>query len=423
MDKKGYKSLKLFVLLLILGVVFICTGCKTQKSKRIVLWTSSSDFASYVELFNASQDKYKVIVVYKEEISTSFPPAKDELKPDIVVGSWLKNENAHKYFSSLNFYLYRLQKKTSFYPKLLESGKIKKTQYFLPVSFNLPLMIFSKTNKELIPNDFIISVEDIKSISKNFNVTNNDDTYSVMGFSPRWSSSFMYTVSKLKGADYKESGNSFTWNQDSLNTTIDYFRKWSEENNTSSTIEDDFSFKYLYTPEYKYVSNGKCLFAYTTSDELFNIHQDKLEDIDYRYLSEGNRIPIIDRLVHIGVYKKSFNKGAAKAFISWFMNENTQKSILERQVQMKLNTTKFGISGGFSGIQTVNENIFPYFYPILQGNLPPSDYLENPEVLPSRWENIREKIIIPYLEDATNTRRKNDDSIEERILNWNKQNF
>lgn len=423
MVNKGSNSLKTLIFSLIIVITLFCTGCEAKKAKRIVLWTSSSDFASYVELFNASQDKYKVILVYKDEISTSFPPAKDELKPDIVVGSWLKNEKTHKYFSSMNFFLYRLQKKSTFYPKLLESGKIKNKQYFLPVSFNLPLMIFSKANNELIPNEYTLSVDEVKSISKDFNVLNADNSYSIMGFSPRWSSSFMYTVSKLKGADYKESGNTFVWNQDSLNQTIDFFKNWSTENNTSSMVEDDFSFKYLYTPEYKYVSSKKCLFAYTTSDELFNIHQEKLEDIDYRYLSEDNKIPIIDRLVHMGIYKKSHNKKVAKAFIYWFMDENTQRNILERQVQMKLNTTKFGIAGGFSGIQTVNEQIFPFFYPILQGNLPPSDYLDNPQILPSQWESIREKIIIPYLEDATNTRLQNSSSIEERIINWNKQNF
>ena len=94
------KSLQCLFLALI---GFLCFSCNSPYEDPIIIWTNRSEFASYVELFNASQDDCKAIVVYKENPSESFPIAKDETPPDIVIGPWLKNETVRKNFISLDY--------------------------------------------------------------------------------------------------------------------------------------------------------------------------------------------------------------------------------------------------------------------------------------------------------------------------------
>jgi hypothetical protein len=177
-------------------------------------------------------------------------------------------------------------------------------------------------------------------------------------------------------------------------------------------------------PEYKLVSTNNCLFSYTTSDRLFSIPEEKLGDVEYRWLHYNNKIPIEDKIISLGVHKKSKNIDNAEIFILWLMKEETQRAILERNKNMKLNTATFGIAGGFSAIKSVNDRVFSQFMPILMGNLPVAEYLQSPNILPAHWEDIKERVIIPYLKEATDTENQvTEQAFLDKISDWNKQYF
>lgn len=416
------KSLQCLLLALI---GFLCFSCNSPYKKPIIIWTNRSEFASYVELFNASQDDCKAIVVYKENPADSFPVAKDETPPDIVIGPWLKNETVRKNFIPLDYLFRNVQMQQQvFYPQLLEIGNINDKQYLLPVSFNIPAIIFSKQNKEIVKNSYILSLDEVKEISATYNKKNKSKIYTSMGFAPRWNSEFLYTVAKLQGSDFHEHGRSFDWDKNSLDRSIAYLKNWTITNNETTTAEEDFAFKYLYMPEYKLVSTEHCLFAYTTSEKLFSIPGEKLSDIEYRWLHYNNKIPIEDEIISLGLHKKSKNIDGAEIFILWLMKEETQRAILERNKKMKLNTTTFGIAGGFSAIKNVNERVFTQYMPILMGNLPIAEYLQSPNILPAHWDQIKERVIIPYLREATDTENQvTEQSLLDKISDWNKQYF
>ncbi len=404
---------------------FLCFSCTSPYENPIIIWTNKSEFVSYVELFNASQDDCKAIVVYKENPSESFPIAKDETPPDIVIGPWLKNETVRKNFISLDYLFSNIQlQQQIFYPQLLELGNINEKQYLLPISFNIPAIIFSKQNKELIKDNYILSLDEIKEISATYNKKNKSKIFTSMGFAPRWNSEFLYTVAKMRGSNFQEQGKSFFWEKSSLDETINYLKNWTISNNESTSAEEDFAFKYLYIPEYKLVSTEHCLFAYTTSDKLFSIPEEKLSDVEYRWIHYNNKIPIEDEIISLGVHKKSKNIDDAEVFILWLTKEETQKEILERNKKMKLNTATFGIAGGFSAIKSVNERVFTQFTPILMGNLPIAEYLQTPNILPPHWEEIKERVIIPYLKEASDTEKQiTEQVLLDRISDWNKQYF
>ena len=69
---------------------------------------------------------------------------------DIVIGKWLKNEKIRRNFMPID-YLFTDQhiNKYIFYPQLLSLGNIDNKQYLLPVSFNLPAIVFSNKIKIL----------------------------------------------------------------------------------------------------------------------------------------------------------------------------------------------------------------------------------------------------------------------------------
>jgi len=407
-------------LIIILGAL---SSCKISKKRTVIIWTDRPEIASYVEYFNVSQDRAKAVAVYKPRLATSLPPANDEESPDVIIGSWLKNSRIRKNFAPLNnLFSEKEIHPDDIYPTLLSYGRANNRQYLLPVSFNLPVVIFSTKNAGLVPESYMLTPDEIRDTAATFNKKNNHDIYTNMGFAPSWDSDFLYTIAKLGGADFSEKGNTFIWNNQELEKSIQYIKAWTSEKNTSTTAEQDFDFKYLYTPKYRQVDSGRTLYAYSSSDDLFSITADQLSNVDFRWVSQNESLMVDDDIVMAGIYKQSYNTHGSRRFLVWLLNAENQRALMERAEKMHLQTTTFGICSGFSSLQEVNERVFPIYHKNLLGNLPPASLINQPNDFPARWESLRDRIVIPYLEDATRTdSEKPFDSMEDRISVWQKQ--
>lgn len=422
----------LFSALVFCGLIFC--GCSKNGSRqnqtvyhqeRIVIWTSCREFAQYIELFNRQHKDNCAILVYKENPALSLPPAKDENPPDIIVGSWLRTDAPQKSFKSLE-YLFDTKKLTSdvFYPQLLESGKRKNVHYLLPVSFNLPAVIFSTENKDQIPDSYVLSLAQIRDTASAFNAKNKKDAYTRIGFTPLGNNDFLYLVAKMKGTDFREEKGEIAWNGQILQDSVSYLRDWVYKENSSPQIEEDFTFKYLFMPYYRQVSSGRTLFAYTTSDNLFKILKEQDLSIDYRWVVENKSIYIEDSVTMMGIYKDAKNQVGATEFISWFFQSENQKTILETKENMQLETDLFGIAGGFSSLRDVTEHVLPIYYNQLLTNLPPSQMLTVPQKLPARWESYRTLVVEPYIKGAVTAAEGEDtQTFHDYEKEWRKKVF
>src|SRR5574344_1793017 len=399
-------------------------GCSAKKVKTVTIWTNSQEFAPYAELFNSTHDSVKALLVYKENPAKSLADRKGEPVPDIVVGPWLRTSKTARYFRSIDTVFDRNNmSQSSFYAPLLAAGRVHHTQYLLPVSYNLPAVVFSTENSGLISDSYVLSLDDIRRIGASYNKRNDNGLYSRIGFAPQSNTEFLYLAAKLKGAKFRESRSQFTWSEDGLKTAVDYLHSWTSEANTSSKAEKDFSFKYLYMPGYKQVTSGRTLFAYATSDQLFRLSAEQTTHIDYRWIEEDGKMPVADSIVMLGVPKHSWHLNEAYDFISWLLTADTQHKILEFKAKTNLDTNQFGIAGGFSSIKEVNEHILPLYYTMLLSNTPSGDMLSVPEKLPANWNEMKEQIVIPYLAGAVSGTVKPTETLEARIAEWHKQNY
>ncbi len=407
---------------LVLIFSLFAIGCSIQTKEPVIIWTNKSEFVAYAELFNLSSDDANAVIVYKENPAQAFPPTQDEAMPDIIIGSRLKNSDTRSNYLPID-YLFddQLISKTQFYQPLLHYGNIGNQQYLLPVNFNLSTVVFSQENSPLIPESYSLSINQIRDIAGDFN-TVDDEVYTSMGFAPSWSVNFLYQVSKLYDVNFAENKNdvnSFLWNNDKLIESIDYFKNWTTEKNTSTSHESEYQFKYLYNPTLINVQDNNSLFAYMPSNQLFETPSEKLEGIQYRWIHKDDQYFVHDNMISMGLYKDSKNLAAAEQFIIWFMNEENQNTLLNWHENLNLYTQSFGIAGGFSSIRSVNERLLPLLYPILWGNIPTGENLVTPGNLPTNWDNIKQNVLYPYLEDAVNTDNSNElKSIEELLIDW-----
>lgn len=395
-------------------------SCSLTESSVAEIWTNSTEFVSYAEAFNASQQQYKVIVKYRENPAHSL--LSETEVPDIVIGPYLKSQKTRQSFTTLDYLFAELTiDKTIFYPQLLEPGRIQGYQYLLPVNFNFSAVIFPKDSPQLTKTDFILPLATIQKEGATFNEIKND-SYTKMGFIPRSNPNFLYTTCRLFGADFKEGGKLFTWNEKNLQEAIKYLKDWTLTVNSSTAMEDEFQFKYMYDPAYKLVTGNRILMSALSSKNLFILPADKLSNIDFRWLTKAEMIPVTEGNLYLGICKNGKNRKAARAFTSWLFTVETQNSLLERSKKIGLLDTSFGIAGGFSSLKEVNEVTLPKFYPILLGHLPQLETIQVPQVLPSDWETIKKTIIIPFLEESLTAKDSTKvNSLEKRISLWTKE--
>jgi ABC-type glycerol-3-phosphate transport system substrate-binding protein len=348
------------------------------------------------------QDKEKVVVIYKDDPAASLYSLnpKDRDNPSLIVAPGLHSVPVTGSFRQVTklFTKGRISR-GDFYPQLLDIGNVNGGQYLLPLSFNLPAVIFDPANSAAVPDDYMLTLDQLLTAGKDFNRQDNRGAWTAMGFAPSWSPEFLYLATNFWGANYRGVNRRFTWDDTTLTVAVDKLRAWTTDANGSTANEQDFASKYLLTPPHKQVLGGYCLFAYTTSDALFSVPPDALALIDFRWLHQDRKIPLSDSLVYAAVPKHAPLTLAAYAFLEWILREDTQALLLERGDR----TGTFGFAGGFSSLVTVNDRVFPARYPQLLGNIPLRNFIAAPEVLPSRWSSIKAQVLLPYLEDAVNT--------------------
>jgi ABC-type glycerol-3-phosphate transport system substrate-binding protein len=398
-----------------LSVIFI--SCNDNKPAQI--WTDRPEFALYGELFNTAQNQYKVAVKYIE-----FPAMElnKQNSPDLIVASWLKNASTGVNFKSMdNLFGTNKLSRSVFYPRLLAIGRIERNQYLLPVSFNIPALIFSKSREQYLSNQFTIDFDEIKKLSKEFNNINRG-VYTRMGYSPLWNDNFLLTAAILSGASFREA-NPLAWESAVLERSMVFINNWTDEINTSVQAEEDFTFRYFSEPPERLIQGGRILFSYIESSDLFLLSEESKNLLDFRWVMEQEKIMVTDDSVYLGIPKRGKSKKAAEAFILWFFKIENQRRILEYSRTNRINENIFGICGGFSALNLVTEQIYPLFYPELLGRMPPSEHFTHSNVLPANWFIIKDRVVLPYLHERA--RKEHTDEIyplDRRLADWMRMN-
>jgi ABC-type glycerol-3-phosphate transport system substrate-binding protein len=413
----------------IFKIILACSGlCALScgNNNIAILWSDRPEFAFYGEYFNATQTRYKIETRYYDYPAQKLAgvyldkTGSKRERPDIVAGSWLKSSATRVYFRTVNGHFNNgTIDKEAFYSRLLSMGNIEGKQYLLPVSFNAPMVIFASDKG--LSNPFTIDFGEMKKLGKSYN-TETNGVYTRMGFSPVWDDNFLFVAATLFNASFREA-EPLAWNTLALEKSMDFIYEWINEANSSIQTVDDFTFKYYYNPPAKLALSGRILFAYMDSDNFFTLAEDQRGHLDFRWLAERNTIPLNERSVYLGLAKKGRAPKAAAAFLHWFYNQETQRELLEKGMQFRMLETSFGIAGGFSAIRPVTEQVFPQFYPDLLRHMPPQDFLSPPNILPSNWMEIKQRVILPYLHDRARHPHSADlISLERRLADWQRLN-
>jgi len=413
-------KLRCFLVLAALLAAVTLVSCRSG-SNRAVLWTDRPEIAFYAGFFNASQDRFQIEVRYFESPSQRLTESGEH--PDIVIASWLTSASTKALFRPLNPLFSRGGlDQYSFYPPLLSQGSIGRRQYLLPVNFNIPAMVFAREFSDSHSSPFIIELDEIKERGKAFNAVANR-AFTRIGFSPLSNAEFLLIVANFFGAGFREAS-PIAWNEQAMEQAIRWIQQWIAEANTSIQMEDDFVSKFYFEPPERLVNAGRVMYIHMNSSRFFTLPEDRRMNLDLRWIAANETIPLDEWGVHFGIHRRSRARGAAEAFAQWFFTPETQRMLMEEKRRRRLNEASFGIAGGFSAMRTVTEQVFPQFYPGLLGRMPPDSFLTpTAEILPRNWVAIKERVILPYLQDRARHSGQNEvRPLERRIIDWYRLN-
>lgn len=398
-------------------LVILFSGCAGTEARFVSVWTDRPEVAAYIEAYNVAQERFRAGVELVDSVSDALLQRDDH--PDLIIGRYLSNETTLPLLAEITGPVEDIGRE-HFYPGLLALGSREETQYLVPLSFNLPGVMFNAdpeitgADNEAIP-DFAISLEELQELGTAFN-TLREERYVRMGFSPRWNSRFPYTSARLFGADFREAEERFAeWDRDALSASISFLRSWTQERNGGAQAEDVFEEQYLYDPPYQLVLRERIRFAAIDSGRYFRFTDEQRDAVDFRWLQRGGVIPVMENVVFAGIPAESRNRDGGLDLLRWLFRPESQEALLRMVVSKQLPT--FGVAGGLSAFPEVNELALPEIYPSLLGMIPPARMLQLPGLVPKDWGPIKEDVVQPWLRQAIADGSEQSE-LERRIRSW-----
>ena len=389
---KRFFRLGVGIAVLCVILVIVVWECRGANSPLLRVVSEEPQLISYAEAFNAAHPRLHVEFTYVPHIDV----AQDQLSReyDLLFSRNLTPRDGARYFYPLNFLSIQ---RSDFFEGLLATGRAGSIQRLLPLSFNVPIIVFNRQEiaAEQMENRLTIQLPELQELAAQHNVL-ADNNYSRMGFSPRWESDFLYLLTTMYGAAYSENRRREPqWNEDQLFQALNYARNWIELTNGGLAREDEFKRRYIHPPHYKLLIEGSVGFVYMDLASFYEIELSAQRLLDYRILRGPEGIPILEDLLYGGILKRADNLRRAEQFMRWLFDSEHQIDLLRRASEQR--TALFGIAGGLSTLREVTQIHLPRYYPSLLGRIPPEELLLSTPYPAHNWRAIREEVVERWL--------------------------
>jgi hypothetical protein len=374
------------------------SACSGVSTSTVFVLTDHSEMAAYAEVFNATQRDLRIELVYSSDPAEAL--RKGSAGADVVIGEGLAGPDMREHFrSAADLFGQGRLDPAAFYQGVLESGRQDKTQYLIPLAFNLPLIVYRPATLGEEPPASYLTIDYIKTKSAEFDARKTRIARKV-GFSPLWEPTFVYYAAALAGAGFHSADSrTMQWDDAALESTLNRMREWTKSMEAESLR--DFDAKYLHVPYYRLIDEERILFYLSDSREFLAIPPEKRQGMEFRWLGENDRIPVGEEITHAGALRRSRNPRGARRFLLWLFQPQTQIRLMETN-HFKRVPGVFGIAGGLPALVSVAEKDLPqpHHYPVFVGHVPPRDMLMAPGLLPAGWRWIRDTVVLPWLREA-----------------------
>ncbi|TVQ26093.1 MAG: carbohydrate ABC transporter substrate-binding protein [Spirochaetaceae bacterium] len=402
----------------VLAVLFvtILAGCADEPVSRVRIWTDMPEMLDYAILFNQQQDTFTVEVESRRQLLSTLQDS--DATPDLVIGRHLNQAAAEELFAEIGSVVAASGGPQQFYPGFLAMGRFGNVQRLLPVSFDLPAVVFTDAITPDPEFRLYLELDDIRDAAAAFNEPGSAGT-GRMGYSPLWDDDFTRVLADAYRVAFRQGpGGGILWSSEPLRDALSFAGEWVVELNEGPERSDDFHRRYLTRPRVDLVNDGRIGFAFTTGQDFFGSSNAERPNLNLRWVARDGVISVPDSLVMAGIPERALNSAGARAFIRWLLNRETQHELLEAAAVSDHGSP--GIAGGFSSIVRVNERDLLELHPYMLGRIPPASTLRWPARYPQMWPRMRDEAVIPWMQEQIRLGEYTG-SPENRIQTWLRQ--
>lgn len=395
---------------MVLGGLFLVSlvaSCDQSANRVSTLWTNVPEVASAVETFNASQREWQLLVEYKEDPAPLLTAS--GRTADLVIARGLATSSVKSAMGSLDFLFDRGKlAKASFYHRILDAGQQNDRLRLIPISFDLPVLVFSQKVTPSLPG-FSLSLDELQAKNVDF------DAQTVKGqrriaFSPRWEA-FGPTFLEWSGVRFQEGfQGGLTWDS-SLVAGLARLQGWTPPGGTDVV---EFQRKYLQASPLPALTTGRVQFYPSTLATFLTLPWKDRRDLDFRFLEQEGRILATEGTVWAGIPSSSLTRGAGEQFLAWFFQPDVQKRLIE--AARTEDDRNFGLAQGLSSVVATNGAPLVDAYPHLTGRLPGADQISFWAALPTDWPTLRTSVLKPWLETTQATEETLREALEKYRL-------
>jgi hypothetical protein len=378
------------VAVLVAALGLLAASCDQSATRVSTLWTNVPEMGPYVEQFNASQREWQVLVEYREDPAAAL--AAPGRKADLIVGRNLTSSTVKDGMVPLDFLFDGGNlAKASFYKGILEAGQQGDHSKVLPLSFDLPILVFGPTAQKDL-DGFSLDLDRVKLLGVQFDTATASKGHQRLAFSPRWGG-FGITLLTLQGANFQEGfQGALTWDSAGLGSGLDLLQNWPSPGWDKVT---DFQHKYLTSDPFPSLTSDRILFSPSTLAAFLSRPWQERRNLDFRYLTREGKLATTDSTVWAGIPTGSLTRGAAERFLAWFFQAETQVKLM---VQSKLQDDRnFGLARGLSALVAPNDALVDT-QPSLSGRIPTREQVRFWASLPVDWPTLKSTVVRPWLE-------------------------
>ena len=378
------------------AIAIFLTSCDQSANRVSTLWTNVPEAASFVEKFNASQQEWQILVEYKEDLSSVLTtPGR---KADLVMARGLASSAVKDSLVPLDFLFDGGNlAKASFYRGILEAGQQGDHVKLLPVSFDLPVLVFSRKNTSGLPG-FSLDLPTVRDWNKRFDAGPNTSLRRKLSFSPRWGT-FGLTLLELEGANFREGfQGSLTWDSGTLDSTLSEYQKWPSP---GWDKVNDFYRKYLVNDAAAPLASGRIQFFPSTLSAYLDRPWQERRDLDFRFVDQDGKVAASDNVVWTGIPASSLTRGAGEHFLAWLFQEKSQELLI--QDARSGDDRNFGLAQGLSALIAPNQGVLVKAFPEMGGRIPAQDQVSFWPGLPLDWNTLKTIVIRPWLDSSASS--------------------
>lgn len=412
----AFNSVRLNIISLVIVITVIAasaltTACTAESPEPVTVWTSETSVADYFAWYNSHEDGPPVEITPIERGSGYDALREADQVPDILIDRHLLKPDAGQRYASLEETV--SDQRDVFYRPLIRAGIVSEKQRLIPLSFDVPAVMFSTAYTPAQDSHQSIELEELASAAVEFNEW-EDERAARIGYSPLWQEEFVRTVLESFGTRFRTGPEALPlWSRESVDDAINFMRTWSE-NNEGVETEQEFQERYLVAPGNRGVQEQQVGFWHTSASRFYSLPDEERDGLDVRWIAHEGRLPVADRVLWTGIPAGAKNSDGAREVLAWLFDEHTQ-AMLVREVSGST-PDSFGFAGGFSAISSVNHRDLIETSPELTGRIPVEEQLPAPVTEHVLWPRVREQAAVPWAVDTI--RGEADDSLRERLHDW-----